>query len=346
MAPENEARPRADFYDHENETPARRRRPAADWGVNEDIFDRMPSRFSRVERRAEHHDVIVVSRNEREVASWGEDAWADQRAPSSEVVWDSERETWRTDTRTEPRTSAEVSAALDEWRAGSDRFAGDSRRGDDARGSARRPDDARGARSARAVDDWAAEERASRAADAWADEEADFGGHMLVAEQPKVDPWMDAAAGGTRQRNVDSWTDEAPGQSRQRNVDSWTEEAPGEPRQRNVDSWMDRAPGEPQQQRKVDSWMDDVPLVPGESRTIVLGHDESPAPTPATGGEAPQQRRTVKISGHPDRLPVVRTQRPPRSAVERIGASPDRIVAWTVALGFLLVLIAVLTTGQ
>jgi hypothetical protein len=60
----------------------------------------------------------------------------------------------------------------------------------------------------------------------------------------------------------------------------------------------------------------------------------------------PNGRRTIKISGHPDRLPVVRTRRPPRTAVERIGTSPDRIAAYAVALGFLLVLIAVLTTGQ
>jgi hypothetical protein len=90
--------------------------------------------------------------------------------------------------------------------------------------------------------------------------------------------------------------------------------------------------------------MDDVPLVPGESRTIVLGNDE--ASMPPASADPPQQRRTVKISGHPDRLPVPRAQRRPRTAVERIGASPDRIVAWAVALGFLLVLIAVLTTGQ
>ena len=58
MAPEHDARTRA-FYDHESDepAPARRRRAAADWGVNEDIFDRMPSRrFKRTDRRAEHHD--------------------------------------------------------------------------------------------------------------------------------------------------------------------------------------------------------------------------------------------------------------------------------------------------
>ena len=62
--------------------------------------------------------------------------------------------------------------------------------------------------------------------------------------------------------------------------------------------------------------------------------------------EPPPGRRTVVISGHPERLPMARPARPPRTAIERVGASPDRIVAYAVALGFVLVLIAVLTTGQ
>jgi hypothetical protein len=69
-------------------------------------------------------------------------------------------------------------------------------------------------------------------------------------------------------------------------------------------------------------------------------------PGPDFAAAAPNGRRTIKISGHPDHLPVRRTQRPPRTVVERLGTSPDRIAAYAVALGFLLVLIAVLTTGQ
>jgi hypothetical protein len=92
--------------------------------------------------------------------------------------------------------------------------------------------------------------------------------------------------------------------------------------------------------------MDERRLVPGESRTIVLGADGAPEPAREVEAGVSPQRRTVKISGHPERLMVPRTQRPPRTAVERIGASPDRIVAYAVALGFLLVLIAVLTTGH
>jgi hypothetical protein len=106
------------------------------------------------------------------------------------------------------------------------------------------------------------------------------------------------------------------------------------------------------------SWgadLDDAPLVPGESRTIVLSRDEDElvGDTPRadtsefTALDAePRERKTVVISGHPDRLPVPRTQRRPQTAVERIGHRPDRIVAYAVAMGFLLVLIAVLTTGQ
>jgi hypothetical protein len=93
------------------------------------------------------------------------------------------------------------------------------------------------------------------------------------------------------------------------------------------------------------------------SRTIVIERgpapEEPPAieeqppvaePEPASEAEARQAgRRTVVIDGRPDRLPLPRN-RPPRTAVERIGPRPDRIVAYSVALGFLLILIAILTS--
>jgi hypothetical protein len=62
--------------------------------------------------------------------------------------------------------------------------------------------------------------------------------------------------------------------------------------------------------------------------------------------EAPKPRRTIVIGGHPDKLPAPRPRRPPRTAAERLGASPDRIMGYAVALGLLLILIAVLTTGH
>ena len=44
--PQHEVRGDPAVYDHETEDPrgARRRRPVADWGVGEELFDRMPSR--------------------------------------------------------------------------------------------------------------------------------------------------------------------------------------------------------------------------------------------------------------------------------------------------------------
>jgi hypothetical protein len=112
-----------------------------------------------------------------------------------------------------------------------------------------------------------------------------------------------------------------------------------------------------------DRWLaeavnEDVPV----SRTIVIEREpeldaefeaepepyEEPEPLPREyeprGHVAPNGRRTVVIGGHPDRLPIPRT-RPPRTAVERIGPRPDRIVGYAVAMGVLLILIAILTSS-
>jgi hypothetical protein len=172
MAPEHDAHPQA-FYDHETDEPSgRRRRAAADWGVGEDIFDRMPSRrFTRADRRAEHREE-EPRRFERRVSGPAERDPAERGAVPRTIVIE----------------SGETSAARN-----------------------------------------------------------------VVLETGETDALLEAG---------------------------------------------------------------------------------------------PPARRTVIIKGQPDRLPIQRTQRPPRTAVERIGTSPDRIVAYAVALGFLLVLIAVLTTGQ
>jgi hypothetical protein len=92
------------------------------------------------------------------------------------------------------------------------------------------------------------------------------------------------------------------------------------------------------------------------SQTIVIEREPEPewAPEPedtshTTREERPPAqvtsggRRTIVIGGHPDRMPLPRN-RPPRTAVDRIGPRPDRIVAYAVALGFLLILIAILTS--
>lgn len=69
--------------------------------------------------------------------------------------------------------------------------------------------------------------------------------------------------------------------------------------------------------------------------------------SPRTAGVARggvEGRRTVKIGGRPGehRRPSER-RRPPRTVSERLGPRPDRIAAWACALGFLLILIAILT---
>jgi hypothetical protein len=75
------------------------------------------------------------------------------------------------------------------------------------------------------------------------------------------------------------------------------------------------------------------------------------APTAELGAAIPARvdaagRRTVVITGRPGPLgQIPARRRPPRTATERIGARPDRIVAWAVALGILLILIAVATAN-
>jgi hypothetical protein len=90
---------------------------------------------------------------------------------------------------------------------------------------------------------------------------------------------------------------------------------------------------------------DDRPV----SRTIVIEREpdiepeirDEEADVRATSADG---RRTIVIAGRPDRMPVPRN-RPSRTAVDRIGHRPDRIVAYAVALGFLLILIAILTSS-
>jgi hypothetical protein len=61
-------------------------------------------------------------------------------------------------------------------------------------------------------------------------------------------------------------------------------------------------------------------------------------------------RRTVKIGGRPEgsleaaRYQRDRARRPPRTAHERFGTRPDRIAMWAVALGVLLIVIAILSS--
>jgi hypothetical protein len=75
---------------------------------------------------------------------------------------------------------------------------------------------------------------------------------------------------------------------------------------------------------------------PGEAPHAEIGVVERPA----------EGRRTVVIRGHgaePAASASRSDRRPPRTVGERLGPRPDRVAAWAVALGMLLILIAILT---
>jgi hypothetical protein len=93
--------------------------------------------------------------------------------------------------------------------------------------------------------------------------------------------------------------------------------------------------------------------VPSEIAAITADRDigDEPAPEPPAARTddrpAPGERRTIRIGGRPEgSLEATRAQRrrPPRTAQERVGARPDRLAAWAVALGVLLILIAILSS--
>ena len=54
----------------------------------------------------------------------------------------------------------------------------------------------------------------------------------------------------------------------------------------------------------------------------------------------PAGRRTVTITGRPDRSLVTERRRPPRSVDERIGGRPDRVAGWAFGMGILLIVVA------
>jgi hypothetical protein len=186
--------------------------------------------------------------------------------------------------------------------------------------------------------------------------------HVNVA--PGDEPWAEPAP--RRARAVDSWLDEAPGSRRFAPEPAATEPrrfaadpAAAEPRRFAADPAAaeprfapDPAADASRRERVVESWLDAEPaspapaLAPAEPPARLVAASARPEPAPVLVPSEPRERRTVVISGHPGGLPVTRPARPPKTAIERVGTRPDRIVAYAVALGFLLVLIAVLTTGQ
>src|SRR3954452_13853162 len=76
------------------------------------------------------------------------------------------------------------------------------------------------------------------------------------------------------------------------------------------------------------------------------GVDEAPAPPDAHPAVEPATRRTVKIDGRPGGAGFPQgpqRRRPPRRPSRLIGPRPDLLAAYAVALGLLLILIAILT---
>jgi hypothetical protein len=150
-----------------------------------------------------------------------------------------------------------------------------------------------------------------------------------------------ARAEDARGHAEDAWGDDARGDRRD-NARFARAEAPRYVAREE----LDEAPEQPKE-RVADDWFAEPEPV---SRTIVIeresadddGHEYEPEIDEPGARSSSEGRRTVVIGGHPDRLPSrVRT---PRTAVSRIGPKPDRIVAYAVALGFLLILIAILSS--
>lgn len=85
--------------------------------------------------------------------------------------------------------------------------------------------------------------------------------------------------------------------------------------------------------------------VPSEIAAVTADRDLGEEPPHARPSAEPGSRRTVKIGGRPEAgfHQGPQRRRPPRRAAERIGPRPDRLAAYAVALGILLILIAILT---
>ena len=96
------------------------------------------------------------------------------------------------------------------------------------------------------------------------------------------------------------------------------------------------------------AWMAELAeraMLAGEAAPAV--EDDRPASAIDAVEPPGAARRTVVIRGRgaePAGL-ARRDRRPPRSVGERLGPRPDRVAAWAVALGMLLILIAILTAN-
>jgi hypothetical protein len=221
----------------------------------------------------------------------------------------------------EPRTTGRRRRQVADWGVGEDvfdrlpsrRF---ERRGEERRHAARHED----FRREEHADDWAEERGASERF-----ARRDYPQQRIVEDEPR-------AAAPPRDRDEPV----APRRRREPPADWLEETAPREEPEELAEDAVARADTDGR-------------------RTIVIGgavEREIPPPESQSEAEtnvalaAPRERRTIVIGGHPDGLPIIRQRRPSRTAAERVGARPDRFVAYAVAMGFLLILIAILTTGH
>lgn len=84
----------------------------------------------------------------------------------------------------------------------------------------------------------------------------------------------------------------------------------------------------------------------------VVADEPQPSRRFARTGEpaARPQRRTVEITGRTvpapsvPRLVEIERRRPPRSTVDRVGPRPDRIAMWAPLLGFMLLIVAIISS--
>ncbi len=69
-----------------------------------------------------------------------------------------------------------------------------------------------------------------------------------------------------------------------------------------------------------------------------------PLPVPSAAPDAPEGRRTVRITGRPGASAVPARRRPQPTLDDRVGSRPDRIAGWAFGLGITLILIAMGTS--
>jgi|GEM_PF-5912012 len=272
------------FYDHERDPSSgvggrRRRIAVADWGVSEDVFDRMPGpRFAH--KRRSTSQTIVIER--------GADVGA------ARVVDVDDEDARQVDDWLQPESRRHGDGA--DWSQPESRRHGDG--ADWSQLELRRGGDGSEAQRQRGDADW-------RESEAEADERvvADW----LADAAPASAPRASASADAPRERPVADWF------------------APPAATSRTIVIERDDAGA---------AYADIAAAMPASA----------PEPTPA-GAPEPAGRRTVVIAGRPGerQLPLPRARRP-RTAIDRLGPSPDRIVAYAVGLGVLLILIAILTS--